>query len=162
MRRIFTLVFSIIIFASCSVINKATNEPAIIIETSALNNCIELTAQQIVGENWISEFMQVKNERPTIITSRLINNTSAILATDTIYASLDRELAKTGQLRVIQSTPGQRLLNPIELSKATNIDFVISIAIQPNIENKKQADVELSLWNRKSGTPLLTKRNTIE
>jgi len=162
MRRIFILVFTILIFAACSLINKATSEPAIIIETATLKNCIELTAQQIVAENWISEFMQVKNERPTIITSRLINNTSAILATDTIYASLDHELAKTGQLRVIQSTPGQRLLNPIELSKATNIDFVLSIAIQPNTANKKQADVELSLWNSKSATPLLIKRNTIE
>ncbi|MBN2261474.1 MAG: hypothetical protein JW735_01070, partial [Prolixibacteraceae bacterium] len=126
------------------------------------NNCIELTTQQIVAENWISEFMQEKNERPTIITSRIINNTSATIVTDSVYATLDREMAKTGQIRVIQSTPGQRLLNPIELSQAPNIDFVLSVAIQPNAENKKLADFELSLWNSKSTTPLLTKKNTIE
>lgn len=162
MRRILTSILIALAFTACTVFNKATTYPSINIETSILNKCIELSVQQIIEENWLSEFMQTKNERPTIITSRIINNTTAIIANDTVYATLDRELVKTGQLRVIKSSHGQRLLNPIELSQTPNIDFVLSIAIQPNNEKKELADFEISLWNNKSGTPLFTKKNIIE
>lgn len=162
MRRVFLMIFSVVLLGSCSLIKNTANDPVVQIDQMALQTSIANTTKQIIEGNWLSDFMRINNERPTIIISRLLNNTNAVINPDSVYHNIDIALVQTGQVRVVQSTENQRLLNPIELVNALNIDYVLSVTIQKNSDTNTKADLEFSLWSKASQTPLITKKNTIE
>ncbi|HKM94301.1 MAG TPA: hypothetical protein VJY41_11665 [Prolixibacteraceae bacterium] len=162
MKQNILLLIVVLFLGSCSTSKQTKKNTPVTIDQQMLNNAIEKTINELVAGQWMSDFMTKKNERPTITTSRIINNANVIIDNNFIHNVIDMSLINTGQSRVLKSTENQRLLSPLELSQIESIDYVISTTIQPAKKSSSNPVIELSIWDKEASKSLFTVSNPIE
>lgn len=147
----------ITLLSSCALLKKAQNETVTIIEQHKLDSIIEESITELIKCSWLSDYLIQNNERPILISSKIKNNTKAIIDLLKVYDSIDLNLIKTGQVRVLKSDKNQQLLKPSELAKGQSIDFVLSATFDKNVQiSTSNIIFKLSLWDEKTADPILT------
>lgn len=162
MKQNILLILVVLLLGSCSTSKLTKKDSPVLFDKQVLNNTIEIAINELVAGQWMSDFLTKKNERPTITTSRVINNANATIDNDLIHNIIDMSLINTGQSRVLKSTENQRMLSPRELSQLGSIDFVISTTIQPAKKGSSAPVLELSIWDKEASKSIFTVSKPIE
>lgn len=162
MKRIFILVLTLAMLSGCSIFNKASKEPDFTINENAMEKTVQKTINELLSSEWLSAFMANQNERPIVMTSLITNNSNGIIDANTIYETIDMQLIKSGQVRVVKTNEAQRILTPYELAKGESVDFVISSLIYNNPNKSESVVYKLTLWGDQSREPVIEFENIVE
>jgi len=148
--------------SGCSIFNKASKEPDFTINENAMEKTVQKTINELLSSEWLSAFMANQNERPIVMTSLITNNSNGIIDANTIYETIDMQLIKSGQVRVVKTNEAQRILTPYELAKGESVDFVISSLIYNNPNKSESVAYKLTLWGDQSREPVIEFENIVE
>jgi len=162
MKRGVLYLMMLVFLSGCSLFKKFTEEPEFVVDKQALEETVNETVDELLSSEWLSDYMSEQNERPIIMTSLITNNSNGIIDVNTIYETIDMQLVKSGQVRVVKTDQAQRILTPYELAKGESVDYVISSIIEDNPNKGSSVTFKISLWNDQAREPVAEIKNIVE
>lgn len=132
-------------------------EPIIELDNEQLEKVIHESVKKLLTDNWLSDFLVEYNKRPILISSQFTNHTTASVDIQKLYDLIDMDLIESGEVRIVKSNEQQRNSSPLKLASGKSVDFVVSASIGTKNESTPSILIfQLSLWNNKSTTPVIS------
>ena len=162
MKRNLILISVSLLLASCSLLKPLVKEPQLVIPNDRYEKMVEESVDEILSGGWLSDFLTTNNERPIVMMSKISNNAKVQANNTGAIGWFNRDLAESGQVRVVKSNEAQQEMMPYDLAQGQSVDFVLSANFEKQVDTSPTITIfAVSLWSNTSTLPIVVVKKEI-